>query len=62
VSSCIYLIFDFLVLTGFLTVDMAFFTHDNLATLVLGSFISARVTGQFIVRLKLFSDGNCPLD
>jgi len=29
---------------------------------VLGSFILARVTGQFIVRLKLFPNGNCPLD
>ena len=29
---------------------------------VLGSFILARVAGQCIVRLKLFSKGNCPLD
>jgi len=29
---------------------------------VLGTFKIARVTGQFIVRLKLFSNGNCPLD
>jgi len=29
---------------------------------VLGSFILARVTGQFIVRLKLFSYGNYPLE
>jgi len=27
-----------------------------------GSFILARVTGQFIVRLKLFSNGYCPLE
>jgi len=29
---------------------------------VIGSFILALVVGQFIVRLKLFSKGNCPLD
>jgi len=29
---------------------------------VLGSFILARVTGLFLVRLKLFSNANCPLD
>ena len=29
---------------------------------VIGSFILARVAGQFIVCLKLFSKGNCPLD
>jgi len=29
---------------------------------VLGSFTLARVTGRFFVGLKLFSNGNCPLD
>jgi len=31
VHACIWL---FLVLSGFLMIDVAFFTHDNLATLV----------------------------
>jgi len=29
---------------------------------VLGSFILARVTRQFVARSKLFSNGNCPFD
>jgi len=33
-SLCIYLVFDFLVLSGIFTVDVTFFTHDNVATLV----------------------------
>jgi len=37
--------------------------HITLSVLcVLGSFILARGTGQFFVRLKLLSNGNCPLD
>jgi len=34
----------------------------QLVLCVLGSLILARVTGQFFVRLKLFSNGNCPLE
>jgi len=37
-------------------------TKCQLVLCVLGSYILAQVTGQFIVHLKLYSDGNCPLD
>ena len=36
--------------------------YRQLVLCVLGSFILTQVTGQFFVRLKLFSNGNCPLD